>query len=295
MTGSVVVGLDGSPRSVAAAWWAAGEAAARNLPLVLLHSWTTHRPGGPLAHAAAAERDYGRSVLERAESELRQRYGDLEVARELVAEPAAQALLRHAPGAFMLVLGNHVQDAPAGFPLGSVMLHVLGHAPCPVVAVRAGDPVVTVGRRPAAVPDRSEIVVGLREPGGSDAPLLEFAYGSAQVHGAGLHAVHVLRPPAPPRAAGHAPAGAGGPPPTGARARLTAALEPWREKFPHVPTTEDVTDAPAAAALQSAAAHGLLTVIGRRRHPSRPGWVLGSVARAVLRQVPCPVAVVPHG
>ncbi|WP_332112883.1 universal stress protein [Streptomyces sp. ActVer] len=52
MTGSVVVGLDGSPESITAAWWAAREALDRHLPVLLLHSWTTQPLDVPVAHGA---------------------------------------------------------------------------------------------------------------------------------------------------------------------------------------------------------------------------------------------------
>jgi hypothetical protein len=64
--GPVVVGLDGSPASVTAAWWAADEAARRRLPLVLLHSWTTQPLNVPIPQEARSKQHYGRDVLRRA-------------------------------------------------------------------------------------------------------------------------------------------------------------------------------------------------------------------------------------
>ncbi|MGJ5832374.1 universal stress protein [Streptomyces ossamyceticus] len=41
MTGSATVGFNGSPAGMTTVRWVAREAAARHLPVVLLHSWTT--------------------------------------------------------------------------------------------------------------------------------------------------------------------------------------------------------------------------------------------------------------
>ena len=65
MTAQVTVGLDGSDESLAAARWAAGEAALREVPLRLVHveEWP-NTPEIPVAHA--------RALYERAETLLRE-------------------------------------------------------------------------------------------------------------------------------------------------------------------------------------------------------------------------------
>jgi hypothetical protein len=52
MTRPVVVGLDGSPEGMTAAWWAAREAVDRRLPVHLLHSWTAQPLSVPIAQEA---------------------------------------------------------------------------------------------------------------------------------------------------------------------------------------------------------------------------------------------------
>ncbi|MFF4656083.1 universal stress protein [Streptomyces sp. NPDC001381] len=290
MTGPVVVGLDGSPGSVTAAWWAADEAVRRGLPLVLLHSWTTQPLDVPIPQEAASKQRYGQDLLHRMEAELLHRYSDLKPTTELVAEPAAQALLARSRGASLLVLGSRGYGSMASFLLGSISLHVLGLARCPAVTVRAGDPAVETGwGHPAAV-DRGEVVVGLSDAGAASDPLLEFAFAAAESYGVGVRVVRAL-----PRHAyltspdGEARLEAE------ERARLTTTLVMWREMFPDVPVVAQVVTESAAPALLSAATHSRLTVVGRRRRPAHMTWRLGPVAHAVLHHAPCPVAVVPHG
>lgn len=287
MTGPVVVGLDGSPASVAAAWWAADEAVRRNLPVLLLHSWTTQPLNVPIAQAAASKQQYGRDVLLRTEAELLHRYGDLDLTTELVSDPASQLLLERGERASMLVLGSRGHGSLANFLLGSISLHVLGLAQCPTVTVRAADPAVANGWGHPAAQDRNEIVVGVSEPGPAVGLLLEFAFASADAHGTAVRAVRAL-PPAvlPPHRHDDSR--------STAEERLADELAPWREKFPDVPVTAHVETGPAAHVLLAASAHSRLTVVGRRRHPSHLTWKLGPVAHAALHHLPCPVAVVPH-
>ncbi|MFF4505064.1 universal stress protein [Streptomyces sp. NPDC001401] len=291
MTGPVIVGIDGSPAGTTAAWWAAREALDRHLPVVLLHSWTTQPLNVPIVQEARGKQQYGREVLQRAEAELLHRYDGLAVTTQLVRASAAQALVDQSEHAALLVLGSRGHGSAASFLLGSISLHVLGLSQCPTVTVRAGDPTVEAGWGHPVAAGRNEIVVGVQEPAATADPLLEFAFTTAELHGTRVHAVRalpLLRPHAVPvgQDAGRHEAEE--------RARLTAALAPWREKFPDVPVVEQVTAGPAAQVLLSAATHSQLTVVGRRRHPSRLTWKLGPVAHAVLHHVPGPVAVVPH-
>jgi nucleotide-binding universal stress UspA family protein len=285
MTGPVVVGLDGSVTSLTAAWWAAREAADRHLPLLLLHSWTTQPLDVPIAQEARAKQSYGRDVLQRTAAEVLHRHGGLSLTTELVAAPAAQALLDRGADAALLVLGSRGYGSVASFLLGSISLHVLGLAPGPAVTVRADDPAVVRGRGRPAAAGHDEIVVGVHDPGPSSDPLLEFALTSARARATPVHAVWAV-------SAGHE---ASPRDEAQQRARLAAALAPWRARFPDVPLVEEVTNGPAAEVLLSAAVHSRLTVVGRRRHaPHHPTWKLGPVAHAALHHVPCPVAVVPH-
>ena len=287
MTGPVVVGLDDSPASVTAARWGAGEAAARHLPLVLLHSWTTQPLDVPVPQEGHAQEQYGRDLLQRTAAELLARHGELVLSTELVAASATQALLDSGRSASILVLGSRGHGSVASFLLGSVSMHVLGLTPCPAVAVRADAPDVEAGWGRPLIQDHDEVVVGLHESGAAAEPLLEFAFTTAASHGARVRAVRAMplsslvTDPREDFAAEE-------------RERLAEVLAPWREKFPDVPVVRAVATGAAAQVLLTACAHGCLTVVGRRRHPSHLTWKLGPVTHAALHHVACPVAVVPH-
>ncbi|NUP38454.1 MAG: universal stress protein [Streptomyces sp.] len=292
MAGPVVVGVDGSPASMTAAWWAAREAVDRHLPVLLLHSWTTQPLDVPVAQEALTKQRYGGRVLQRMEAELLHRYAGLSVVTELVSEPASKALVDAGERATLLVLGSRGHGSVAGFLLGSVSLHVLGLAQCPAVTVRTGDPAVEDGwGHPAAI-GRQEVVVGVQEPAPAADALLEFAFTAAEVRGARVRAVRALTPSSPlthrhtdrPEEGYEADE----------RARLAADLAPWQEKFPGVEVVDRVARGSASQVLLAASARSMLTVVGRRRHPSPLTWKLGPVAHAALHHLPCPVAVVPH-
>jgi nucleotide-binding universal stress UspA family protein len=292
MSGPVVAGLDSSRASATAAWWAAREAVDRDLPLVLLHSWTARPLDVPITREALSKQRYGGQVLQRMEAELLHRYGHLDLVMELVPVSAAQALLDASGTASLLVLGSRGHGSVAGFVLGSISLRVLGLARCPTVTVRADDPVVEAGWGHPAAADRQEIVVGVREAGPAADPLLEFAFTSADLHGARVRAVRAL--PVSSLVThphiGHSDEGYE----TDEHGRLAAALAPWRQKFPDIDVVDHVARGPAVQVLLTASEHGMLTVLGRRRHPSALTWKLGPVAHAALHHAPCPVAVVPH-
>ncbi|TQJ86010.1 universal stress protein [Streptomyces sp. SLBN-31] len=286
MTGPVVVGVDGSPAGTTAAWWAAREGMTRRLPVLLVHSWTTQPLNVPVAQEALSKQHYGQGLLLRIEAELLHRYGELSLTTELVEVSASQALLEHSERAALLVLGSRGHGSAASFLLGSHSLHILGLSRCPAVIVRAGDPAVGTGWGHPGT-ERGDVVVGVEPGPGADA-LLEFAFTTAEAHGCGVHAVRALPHQYTVATGRQAEQGAVD------RARLTASLAPWREKFPGVPLVDEVTAGPAAQVLLSAATRGRLTVVGRRRHSSHLTWKLGPVAHAVLHHAPCPVAVVPH-
>jgi nucleotide-binding universal stress UspA family protein len=71
-----------------------------------------------------------------------------------------------------------------------------------------------------------------------------------------------------------------------------AAEEHARSTAPGVPVTSEVVTGRAHAVLAQAARDSGLVVVGRRGHGAERTLILGSVARALLRTVPAPLAVV---
>ncbi|QHC23037.1 universal stress protein [Streptomyces sp. GS7] len=282
MGGSVLVGLDGTGNSVPAVRWGAEEAAVRNLPLHLLHSWVSQPwPASPTWGEAEKHR-YGAAVLSRAESLVRQVHPGIAVTAEQVSEDAADALAERSEAATLLVLGSRGHDTISGFLLGSVSLRVLGRAQCPVVTVREEEQ--SIGPGP-------EIVVGVQELGAEGDAVLDYAFTTAAAHHTALRAVRA-RPPDTPRGAPATSPDATAPTASGDEELLSASLALWREKFPDVRVIEEVTDGRALPVLLGACSRAGLLVVGRR--PQRAPMPLGPAVLALLHHSRCPVAVVPR-
>ncbi|MFJ6602505.1 universal stress protein [Streptomyces lydicus] len=277
MGGSVLVGLDGTVSSVAAVRWGAEEAAARGLPLHLLHSWASQPRDVPAGQQADTKQQYGAAALGLAETTAQELRPGLEVTTEEVPEHAVEALLDRGRRATLTVLGSRGHGAIAGFLLGSVSLHVLGRAAFPVVTVREEEP--------AAVGSRPEIVVGVQDTGGcrdpepDDEAVLDFAFAAADAHDACLRVVRA----SPDDAAE---------PPAGERKVLVEALSPWRTRFPAVDVIAEARPGRVVPVLLAACSRAGLLVIGRRLE--RSPLPLGPVVLAVLHHARCPVAVIPR-
>lgn len=149
MAGTIVVGVDGSPESQAALRWAAEEAALRDARLVAVWAWT-FVPPAPIAEPGmipVPAMDYsGASEAERAaveeefETALRTAFPttpEVDVERKLVQGDAAHVLEAEARDANLVVVGSRGRSGIAAALLGSVSKHVVDHAPCPVVVVKA--------------------------------------------------------------------------------------------------------------------------------------------------------------
>jgi nucleotide-binding universal stress UspA family protein len=138
--GRVVVGVDGSADSVTAARFAAAEARLRGAQLHVVHGWidTVSGYGGPLWVVPDT------TLQEEADATLQgslraaglDRPGDLRVRAEAVQGVERDVLVDVAGGADLLVVGSRGRSGWAGLLLGSVGLHCVTAAPCPVAVVR---------------------------------------------------------------------------------------------------------------------------------------------------------------
>ncbi|GAA1002442.1 universal stress protein [Acrocarpospora pleiomorpha] len=277
----IVVGVDGSPASLAAVEWAADDAvrtrAALRIVFVLdrypyeITMFPNPDLGDQLARSAAR-------ILDKAEETARARHPDIAVTTEVVEGRPAEALREQADGAAELVVGTRGMGGFAGAVVGSVSMHVAGHAPGPVVVVRR-----------LSEPPRGEVVVGLD---GSPAcrPALAYAFEQARLRDATVRALHAWQLPAHDfapeisydmgeiRAVQHALA--------------SRQLEEWREQYPDVKVIEDVHCAHPVQVLVDASGGADLLVVGSHGRGALGSAVLGSVSRGVLHHAHCPVAVV---
>lgn len=136
----VVVGVDGSPASLAALRWAVEDARRRGCAVDAVTAW--HADYGvmigplpaevfadvsPQAMKAAAQRVLDRSV---------DGFEGVEIRRILVEGDARDVLFKASADAALLVVGSRGHSRIVEAILGSVSAYCVHHATCPVVVVR---------------------------------------------------------------------------------------------------------------------------------------------------------------
>ena len=137
----IVVGVDGSRESTQAVAFAAAEADALGEELTVLYAFTGPNrwiaAGLPQSSFATHVMEEEQIVLSETEAGLRQDFPDLVVhtVMETVLEPA-DALVRAAAGARLLVLGSRGKGGFERLFLGSTVHGVLTQPPCPTVITR---------------------------------------------------------------------------------------------------------------------------------------------------------------
>ena len=149
MAGLIVVGVDGSPSSRAALQWAVEEAGLRDAQVLAVHAWTFVPPaplgepgmmpmaGIDLTGPLEAEEEAARAELDAAlEDAFPGRTPD-GLESKLVDGDAASVLEAEAVAAELLVVGSRGRSGIASVLLGTVSRHVVDHATCPVVVVKA--------------------------------------------------------------------------------------------------------------------------------------------------------------
>ncbi|MFG2447957.1 universal stress protein [Streptomyces sp. NPDC048512] len=293
MSRTIVVGLDGSAESLAAAEWAASEALLTDAHLRVVHSWLWH----PYVYAPLAgvtvlppsedtQLEWAERLPHETADRLAAEHSGLSVGAERLAEQPATGLLAAAEGAELLVLGSRGLSGVRGFLVGSVALSVVARTRTPVVLVRAAT-------RPAEEASRNDVVLGLdlEHP---DAAVIGFAFEAAERRAVDLRVVHGWGLPPYYGFTGASDPSVNADLLIEAQSRLTEVLRPWRDKFPEV-------DVPAQAVIGGAAPHLIdasreagLVVVGRRNRSASVGAHIGPVTQAVLHHSTAPVAVVPH-
>ena len=135
--GRVVVGIDGSARSLTALRWAAAEARARDADLDVVHAWrlpmVAASPVVTVLPDYSTLEDIGSSVLDAALADPA--LADVRVHPHFVHDSPARALLERAAGAGLVVAGTRGLGRVSGALLGSVSRQLLHHAACPVVVI----------------------------------------------------------------------------------------------------------------------------------------------------------------
>jgi len=140
----VVAGVDGSAESEAALAWAGRYAAATGATVRAVHAW--HYPaafGLPVGKAPASVTG---EVEQRMRDELAQAVAkacpgaaDGQIEMLVRYGHPVEVLVDESSHADLLVVGHHGHNAFEGMLVGSVSIHCVTSAHCPVVVVRAGE------------------------------------------------------------------------------------------------------------------------------------------------------------
>lgn len=269
VVGPVVVGVDGSPGSLAAVLVAAAEAGLRGRPLRVVYA--TDEFAGPPPGVTTDE------LLADAISTARDATPGLTVSGEVVTGRPPAVLVHESRRAALMVVGDRGLDRLAELVVGSVALHLATHAGCPVLVVR-GDPARA-----------GDVLLGVDDPSAGD-PAVEFAFQEAALHGAAITALHASaatggRPGTPPDAdTGDAA--------TDQTRLLAGALAGWREKYPDVTVHLSVVHDDARDALIEASRRAQLAVIGAGDRGELAGLLFGSISRTLLHHAECPLVIV---
>ena len=134
----IVVGVDGSGSSRAAAYWAAGEAGRRGTRLTILHA--LHLPEATISQVESAghaqrRRVEGLEILHQVAAAVRTRYPDLPLDLELSDPDPAHAPTDSSREAEVLVTGNRGHGGFTGMLLDSVSSELVVRTRCPFVVV----------------------------------------------------------------------------------------------------------------------------------------------------------------
>lgn len=134
--GRIVVGADGSPGSHDALRWAAHYAGVTGRSVLLVTAWHFPMMYGTVPAPGVDFEAEGRQVLDDALKTAEAEFPGVHFETLLMPGRAADCLIWASDGAEVLVIGSRGHGGFTGMLLGSVSMHCVGHAHCPVVVVR---------------------------------------------------------------------------------------------------------------------------------------------------------------
>lgn len=140
----IVVGVDNTAAGAGVLATAFEFADAMNVKLIVVRSWTTRAPAGDVTIPFLIDWEALEAAEWAALTELvdgwRQRYPDVDAECVVETMSPARALLSHAAGAQLVVVGSRGRNALAGLVLGSTSMNLLHHSQVPVMVTRAHAP-----------------------------------------------------------------------------------------------------------------------------------------------------------
>jgi len=269
---TLVVGVDGSAESLAAARYAVAAAEMRGGDIFLVHAF-------PAPSARAGDRETALVAARTKAEEL-----PAAVAAHLVVPTGVKVHTKAEPGdpvavlegsarrAAMLVLGRDRLSWGERLLIGAVASQVASHVACPLVVVPGG------WRARQAVP-RQPVVVALDGETAAE-PALTVAFEEARLRDTRLVVLHAE------------PISAAAPAVSAARFDIGVVLSRWKQDHPDVAISTAIVAGDPDAQLLRWSKTAAVLVVGRP-HEHRWGSWTRSVARTVIRQTHCPLIVAP--
>ncbi|MFF4982378.1 universal stress protein [Streptomyces sp. NPDC001046] len=289
MSDPVIVGVDGSARSLEAVVVAAREAQLRAVPLRIVHALGRHTMHPPSTATAHDSTDHGSAaptlaLMADAEERAQTTAPGIELFRLVLPGEPRQVLENESRHAALTVLANRGHSRIADLLLGSTAVHLASHSHCPLMVVRGrSDPAGPVLLAVNGTPTEQTAV--------------EFAFAEAALREAPLRAMHVWNTwserayegPGDPLNAmvtdiEHLRAAEG--------ELLERTVAPLRRTFPHVAVEHRLVRSRTRPALIDASQDAQLVVVDPGPHGTRTGLLLGSVSQTLLHHAHCPVAVI---
>jgi nucleotide-binding universal stress UspA family protein len=268
----VVVGVDQSPEALVAARYALWQAEKRGLDLVVLHTYSIPAMEAPLSDA------YFACLREAAQAVVDKVLADIEVpatvtVKTLLQQTAPALLLqRAAETAQLVVIGQHHSGWFERLIAGSVVNPLCKNAACPVIIVPKAWQRSWHNDQP--------VVVAL-DGQSAGAKALQVAFEEAELQQTAVVALHAMPPEASPDLVATQ------------EHNLAELLSGYERDHPHILVRVKTVTGDPDKALGQASQDAALLVVGAPRGNRLGSWSR-SVARGVLKQAACPVAVVPR-
>lgn len=138
MTYKIVVGVDGSPHSLAALRWSLDQAEGRQGQVTALFAWQVPFVSIPGAFDRAELEEAYRQFLIKTVSDV-EPSPRVPLETVLAEGDATESLVEGSKDAALLVLGIRGRSPVAGLMLGSVSQSCAAHSACPVVLIKRSD------------------------------------------------------------------------------------------------------------------------------------------------------------